>query len=1125
MSKFFMKKKVIIIMVAAIVAVMVGLIIGTNIVNTMKAKEKAAEKVKVEQTIAERKEAEESIKKSKSDKPSEEDNYTEEYKEYEKLSDEEKAKTDVIPRKEQVDFGELKKIEEDQKEDIGTEYVLEEDKEENDNKEVLPKHYNLKDNINLVVGDQQKFGLCWDYASLTSVQSNLALTQGEDYNFSESHIDYMTSNEMSIGGRDVNEGGNFAIFMNYNEKFKGFVLEEEIPQNIYEDYEYNTFYNVPKEDMYITKYVDFPRMVKNDEMSQEEYDAKFKEFQTAVKTHIMNYGSVCASVYGPWCKDLYISSNDGAYANHMISIVGWDDNYSRENFYSIKDEKPEHDGAYIALNSWGEDFGESGYFYISYEDCLVNKEMSGIISINKKSDLIKVNELGKNMIEFIRNNYNDKIVELDGEEYIREEVFGGFIDLSGLNISDISDFYSLISKASWINLSDNNLESIDGIENYICKEDVVIILANNNIKDVSCLQNVKISTLKLDGNYGVTGYENLDISYQLSLKDCGITSFDVGEKQKSIESLNLSGNTIDDFSNITKLEGLQVLELNNCNLGSLEKIKDILKMNSISYLDVSDNNLTSITGLENASMYEINLSNNTEIENFEPLRKIKDIYCVVLNNCNIKDASEVLIETVTEEELEKTSNLIEDTMYEPEDLRFGISYVLSENKEIYNIKALKNAQSISLEDCDLGDITELKELKYLKNINLSHNHNLTGDLSGMDIYFLTVIDCGLNNDFNIFNIDLVTELNIRENDIDKIDNFEDKVTWTIYMDSYDGNKETKNGAYISVSSEENEDNVDNVVEIEIPDEDGLKMDFVRYKKNIEGPIGNIKVNGKIFSSFVLIPIDETTNITYWSYENGMTTIKFKINPEMKNSGIEVMYSPYLNRLKNDNEIKAENIRVAETYGNGISKETTDFELGSEIYKLPCKNVMRGKGLDSRYIYVPEKYYMLVSQGDYTAKYAVGRMSGYNIIDVNLCEDLTPPDDFEEEFPTLRFDSEELYNIAKDYWDGLYVRADDDLLTIELKEYRERNDSGLPMYIPRRLLWDADALKPVIATDIYILMDEENGMDRIGEGNLKDLEILEQLENIHIITPPEEYNQDDLIVPQDKYTIIIENGVG
>ena len=45
-------------------------------------------------------------------------------------------------------------------------------------------------------------------------------------------------------------------------------------------------------------------------------------------------------------------------------IVGWDDNYPKENFNS----KLEADGAFICMNSWGEEFGDEGLFYVSYYD-------------------------------------------------------------------------------------------------------------------------------------------------------------------------------------------------------------------------------------------------------------------------------------------------------------------------------------------------------------------------------------------------------------------------------------------------------------------------------------------------------------------------------------------------------------------------------------------------------------------------------------------------------------------------------------------------------------------------------------------------------------------------------------
>ena len=45
-------------------------------------------------------------------------------------------------------------------------------------------------------------------------------------------------------------------------------------------------------------------------------------------------------------------------------IVGWDDNYPKENF----NIDLEGDGAFICVNSWGPEFSDGGYFYVSYYD-------------------------------------------------------------------------------------------------------------------------------------------------------------------------------------------------------------------------------------------------------------------------------------------------------------------------------------------------------------------------------------------------------------------------------------------------------------------------------------------------------------------------------------------------------------------------------------------------------------------------------------------------------------------------------------------------------------------------------------------------------------------------------------
>ena len=51
----------------------------------------------------------------------------------------------------------------------------------------------------------------------------------------------------------------------------------------------------------------------------------------------------------------------------MICLVGWDDNYDKNNFLIT----PPGNGAFIVRNSWGPDFGDGGYFYISYYDTIL----------------------------------------------------------------------------------------------------------------------------------------------------------------------------------------------------------------------------------------------------------------------------------------------------------------------------------------------------------------------------------------------------------------------------------------------------------------------------------------------------------------------------------------------------------------------------------------------------------------------------------------------------------------------------------------------------------------------------------------------------------------------------------
>ncbi|MEX8505903.1 lectin like domain-containing protein [Leptothrix ochracea] len=54
----------------------------------------------------------------------------------------------------------------------------------------------------------------------------------------------------------------------------------------------------------------------------------------------------------------------GTGTNHAVTLVGWDDNYPASSFAT----QPPGNGAYILKNQWGSNWGQSGYFYVSYYD-------------------------------------------------------------------------------------------------------------------------------------------------------------------------------------------------------------------------------------------------------------------------------------------------------------------------------------------------------------------------------------------------------------------------------------------------------------------------------------------------------------------------------------------------------------------------------------------------------------------------------------------------------------------------------------------------------------------------------------------------------------------------------------
>ncbi len=210
----------------------------------------------------------------------------------------------------------------------------------------LPYSYDYrKSGRNSVVKDQGRFGTCWAFAALTAMETSLM--PKNKYDFAIEHM--VLANNYDTNMKD---GGDYAMSMAYLTSWKGPVLTADDK------------YGDKKTDESLDEVVHV----------QEIQIIESKDYAT-IKEMVYKYGGVQSSLYtnltGASSSSKYYNKKKMAYCyigtekpNHDVVIIGWDDNYPKENFVN----QPENNGAFICQNSWGEDFGDGGIFYVSYYD-------------------------------------------------------------------------------------------------------------------------------------------------------------------------------------------------------------------------------------------------------------------------------------------------------------------------------------------------------------------------------------------------------------------------------------------------------------------------------------------------------------------------------------------------------------------------------------------------------------------------------------------------------------------------------------------------------------------------------------------------------------------------------------
>lgn len=235
---------------------------------------------------------------------------------------------------------------------------------------VSDRYYNAaSEGLVTTAKDQNPYGTCWAFSAISACESSM-IRRGlynNTLDLSELHFSYFffhtqndplggTKNDANVfsGANYLNAGGTDACTMFALAKWTGAADEALAP------YPDGSALSAPDVSL---AYQDLGHLQNVRYVSGSDRES--------IKKLILQYGAVSAPLYADFSK--YYSASTYAYcckkslvANHQVTLVGWDDDYSINNFPA--GSRPSQSGAWIAKNSYGSSFGDQGFFYISYED-------------------------------------------------------------------------------------------------------------------------------------------------------------------------------------------------------------------------------------------------------------------------------------------------------------------------------------------------------------------------------------------------------------------------------------------------------------------------------------------------------------------------------------------------------------------------------------------------------------------------------------------------------------------------------------------------------------------------------------------------------------------------------------
>ena len=238
---------------------------------------------------------------------------------------------------------------------------------------LYPEYYDsASEGMVTSVKNQKSTSLCWAFSLASNLETSLLTRNLGYWDLSEEQLAYFWANRVNdpLGNTpddkfirtksDYHGTGNGRVASFFLSTWSGMTTEGKVP--------------------FQTSAVTWPDTLAYDTDVYME-DAVFSSYTVdRMKQLLMEYNSVSAMIYMDSTGTYYRADTAAAsypasgLVNHAVTIVGWDDSYSKENFPEASNVQ--NNGAWIVKNSYGSSWGKKGYFYLSYED----KSIANLVS-------------------------------------------------------------------------------------------------------------------------------------------------------------------------------------------------------------------------------------------------------------------------------------------------------------------------------------------------------------------------------------------------------------------------------------------------------------------------------------------------------------------------------------------------------------------------------------------------------------------------------------------------------------------------------------------------------------------------------------------------------------------------